>query len=131
MNWQDLLAVPFKLGGDDPATGLDCYGQARVIAQRAGLVLPDLHDGERVQDWLVRYPEACERVFASEGLRVGGLILSDPEGLGFASHVATVVVAGRKAWAITTSERSGPMASSAFRMNASHGIWRPPKEPAA
>lgn len=36
-----LLGVPYRYGGSDPATGLDCSGLVRhVVAQAAGLKLP-------------------------------------------------------------------------------------------
>lgn len=36
-----LVGVPYRLGGEDPATGLDCSGLVRVAARRAlGVELP-------------------------------------------------------------------------------------------
>lgn len=40
--YEDLLGVPFRWGGEDPATGLDCWGLARVLCARAGRALPSV-----------------------------------------------------------------------------------------
>lgn len=37
----DLLAVPYRMGGRDPATGLDCLGLVGLLALRRGLPWQD------------------------------------------------------------------------------------------
>lgn len=38
--YRDLLRCRFRWGGEDPATGLDCWSLARLVCARAGRALP-------------------------------------------------------------------------------------------
>lgn len=119
--YEDLLAVPFLAGGDDPAVGLDCYGQAREINRRLGRVLPALGMGRPTPETSAHGVAALVRVeYPPE---VGDLLLDDPEGLGYPSHVSTVV---RPGWALSVSAKHGraycwPLG----RVRSRCGIWRP------
>lgn len=123
IEWQDLLAVPFLVHGDDPAIGLDCWGIAREIARRAGLVFPRL---------VGPTPDTAGEIrarFHYLGARwscigeVGDLLLSDPERLGYVSHVTTVVDVER-AMVLTTSKRTGPYCWPAYRARCELGVVR-------
>lgn len=122
MDWVDLLGVPFVMGGDDPKRGLDCWGMAREVCRRAGLLLGDRPvysdargSTERVIQTLVRVPVADN---------LADMLFSDPEGLGFPSHVCSLVQPG---WVISTSKRHGPHAVPLARALCSYGVWRVPQ----
>lgn len=118
--WEDLLAVPFLAGGDDPSVGLDCYGQAREINRRLGRNLPDLGAIRPTPD---ASAEGVSSLVRLEGpIEVGDLLLDDPERLGYPSHVTTVV---RPGWGLSVSARHGraycwPLSRVLYRC----GIWR-------
>ena len=119
MHYEDLLAVPFLLGGDDPVVGLDCWGQAREVCARVGLAFPDVtrttpekSDLSGVTSHLTSIPQATQP---------GDLLLSDPEEYGYPSHVAVVVVPG---WVLTTSRKHGPSVMPLHRAPCELGVWR-------
>lgn len=119
-HWQDLLAVPFLAGGDDPAAGLDCWGQARIVNARIGLALPDLSRARPTREDTELGMRALVRIAHAD--RIGDMLFADPLGLGYPSHVSTVVVPGRTA--LSTSERHGPYAWPLHRVPCALGHWR-------
>jgi hypothetical protein len=114
VEWEDLLRVPFLEGGDDPAIGLDCWGQAREIARRKGTPFP----AERPDP---REPGEFERVVRWE--EVGDLLTSDPTARGFVSHVSTVVDVAR-GLALSTSVRAGAFCWPIHRVHHEMGVYR-------
>lgn len=103
VNVQDLVGCPFKRGGFDPETGIDCCGIASIAIERAtGLVVP--------QDvWTPEVVEVDERWewlgdSVMDARELGDVIVSDPYKLGCGSHVSTLV--GPFA-AITSHEEMG------------------------
>jgi len=117
--WQDLLGVPFLLGGDDPAVGLDCWGQARVIRARLGREIQALPTREG--DCLPLCALTCVGQRPTRSSEVGDLIFGDPEGKGYPSHVSIVVEPGR---ALTTTIRHGPLSISVRAAACEYGVWR-------
>lgn len=123
VEWIDLLSVPFVPNGDDPFVGLDCWGIACEIARRAGLVFPRLSGQtmESVAEFNARF--RCIGARWSCIGKVGDLMLSDPEHLGYASHVKTVVDVEREL-VLTTGVRTGPYSWPAHRARCELGVWR-------
>ncbi len=122
IEWRDLLGVPFLLGGDELATGIDCWGQAREVNRRAGRALPDL---SRTRP----SPEDAERglvglVPVRPPYEVGDVFMSDPEGRGYPSHVAVLVEPG---WTISCTQRHGPYARREAVTPRDLGVWRAPR----
>lgn len=117
IEWYDLMEVPFER--------MNCWAQAREVARRAGLFLPEVVGGDR-DDHGAELSPALEYVGPSPSCatRVGDLIVGDPEGLGWPSHVATLVDEVR-GWAITTTVKHGPFAWPRGRHSCQHGVWRP------
>ena len=110
---RDLVGVPFKWHGDDPSTGLDCWGLWKNVAKLAKLCLPS--DGalrHGTGDDVAAGLEALSSHFQPipvpppKGWLVGDLIQQDAEQRGAADHLASVVDPVRQ-MALTTSERSG------------------------
>lgn len=122
LEWEDLLAVPFLAGGDDPTVGLDCYGQAREINRRLGRSMPELGQARPTPDASATGCAALIAVDPSEA-DVGDLALDDPEELGYPSHVSTVV---RRGWALSVSANHGRAYCLPFhRVKHRCGVWRP------
>ncbi len=120
IEWRDLLAIPFKLGSDDPAQGgIDCWGQARIVCGRAGLMLPDIGLARPSSEASAAALAPLVRIDAAT--RIGDLLFSDPTKLGYPSHVATVV---SSRVAISTCERHGPYAWPIHKMPCGLGCWR-------
>lgn len=72
-----LVGVPYRLGGEDPATGLDCSGLVRVAARSAlGIELP------RQAEAMSQVGEAVDPT----QLRVGDLVFFNTQGRPY-SHV--------------------------------------------
>lgn len=116
MPWyQDLLSVPFCAGGDDPAVGLDCWGQAAEIARRLGLELPIPGRSAQGLCWLGPSWECATAA--------GDLLGSDLEGMGSPTHVSTLVDPGRHL-VLTCSERSGAFAVPSWTIAHLVGVWR-------
>ena len=125
IEWRDLLAVPFRFGGEDAGTGLDCWGQARVIARRAGFYVPE---------WPTRWRDDPSRTMTpaleyvgpvpSCATHIADLLVSDPEELGWPSHVATIIDE-RTRHALSTSGKYGPYTLPAARHPCTYGVWRP------
>lgn len=113
VEWLDLLRVPFLEDGDDPAVGLDCWGQAREVCRRAGVPFPDIGRSEAA-----RYFELLPR-----WSEVGDLLASDPTKKGRPSHVA-VVVDVALGLALSTSVRAGPFCWPIHRASSECGVWR-------
>lgn len=123
LKYLDLLAVPFLLGSDDPARGgLDCWGQARALHARAGRSFPDLSRTIPEESHIDLGPFEPAPTLAPLTL-----LLSDPDGHGYPSHVSTVV---RPGYALSTSRRHGaycwpigriPQELGAWRVRAAHG----------
>jgi len=97
----DLLGVPFERGGDDPATGLDCWGQAAEINRRLGKRLPE--PGRSAGGLQVVGTRA------EDATMLGDLVCSDLEGTGEPSHVSVLVDLDRRL-ALSCSENGGPFA---------------------
>ena len=108
MDWVDLLAVPFRHGGDSLADGLDCWGQAVEVNRRLGRAIS------------ARDPSVFVRVDGCED--VGDILASDPERFGFISHVSTVVAPN---CALSTSIKHGPYTLPLHRVGKELGSWRP------
>ena len=119
MHWHDLLSVPFIMGGDDVATGLDCWGMAREVCRRAGLLAPGRPEVADPRVTTERVVAALVRINNAE--RIGDMLFSDPEGRGYPAHVASVVAPG---WAISTTKRYGPHVAPLHRVACDYGAWR-------
>lgn len=122
MKWEDLLDVPFVEGGDDPETGLDCWGMACEVNRRLGHALPPIESprvGLRPPDGV---QEAMEFLGSSprDATRLGDVIASHGD-KPFVAHVAVLVAPG---WALTTTRRHGPWANTIWRHPCSMGVWR-------
>jgi hypothetical protein len=90
----DLLGCPFRMGGRDPRTGLDCYGLRREIARRLGGETPEFSypaDGELA-------PAAIHALV--RGGKPSFVALAEPESWcivtfeirpGYESHIGTVL----------------------------------------
>lgn len=116
-DWLDLLAVPFMMGSDDPACGgIDCWGQAKVLHERAGWRFPDI---ARTTPEATRIDTAPFQRTASMAPLT--LLLSDPMGLGYPSHVSTIV---RPGYALSTSIKHGPYCWPINRIPKELGAWR-------
>ena len=116
VRWQDLLAVPFEHGGEDPDWALDCYGQAKVINARAG---HPINDDAREASGLKRIGDRWSDV----RLQVGDLLINDPEERGVMSHVSTVVDPSRPL-VLSCSENHGPYACAAWMVQDLIGVYR-------
>jgi cell wall-associated NlpC family hydrolase len=46
IEWRDLAACPYAVGGEDVAIGLCCSGILREVYRRAGVLLPPFEIGE-------------------------------------------------------------------------------------
>lgn len=44
VDYSDLIGTPFKLGGRDKKTGLDCYGLVTEIYKRHGINIPEYNE---------------------------------------------------------------------------------------
>lgn len=119
VEWQDLLSVPFLADGDDPSVGLDCWGQAREIARRAGIPFPDV--GKRPTAEAALHAAAFRRVMRWD--EVGDVLVSDPLNRGYVTHVSTVVDIDQ-GLALSTSERAGPFCWPIHRVHYELGVWR-------
>jgi len=89
----DLLGAPFRMGGRDPRTGLDCWGLRREIARRLGVASPEF-----------AYPADDLALSALHALVCGGkpsfIVLDAPEPWcivtfeirpGYETHIGTVL----------------------------------------
>lgn len=117
VDWIDLLAVPFLLGSDDPARGgIDCWGVARILHQRAGWPFPDITRTT---------PEATRIGYESftrvSDLRPLTMLFSDQLKLGYPSHVSTIV---RPGYALSTGPRHGAYCWPLHRVPQELGAWR-------
>lgn len=120
--WEDLLGVPFLAGGDDPAVGLDCYGQAREVNRRLGQTIPALG---QVRPTPETSATGCAALVAVEiqDAEPGDMLLDDPENLGYPSHVTTVVSQG---WGLSVSANHGrAYCLPLHRVKHRCGVWRP------
>jgi len=122
--WRDLLAVKFSREGE-VSTWRDCWWQAREIARRCGFSLPEWPAREQMDargslEPLLAYVGPT----AASATKLCDLIVGDPTGLGWPSHVATLVDERTK-HALSTSERHGPYALPAMRHSCEYGVWRP------
>lgn len=109
--WRDLLALPFERA--------DCWAIACLFNARRGVKLPDLSLDRPSADDADVVTSALVEV--QDSVQVGDVLLSDPTGLGYASHVAVVVEPG---WALTTSKRHGPRCVPLHRTPRTFGVWR-------
>ena len=66
LNFTDLIGVPYRDGGRDPAVGLDCYGLLIVVFRRAGIELPavnyDCLTPEIIQEHMVQHKPAWRQI---------------------------------------------------------------------
>jgi cell wall-associated NlpC family hydrolase len=121
VGWHDLLAARFLLGGEDPATGLDCWGVARIIRERlrqAHLPALPTREGDCSPVALEGLKRIAER--PSLGTPVGALIFGDPEGRGYPSHVSIVVEPGR---ALTATVRHGVLSLPVRSAACQFGVY--------
>lgn len=113
----DLLGVPWVLGGRDPATGLDCWGVVVELRRRAGLATPDpFRDWDAADDRrafslaVVEAFGAAWQSFAPAAVvPVVGDVASLPSYRGHATHAAVCV--GRdldgRAWMVQATRGAG------------------------
>jgi cell wall-associated NlpC family hydrolase len=117
VEWRDLLALPFERA--------NCYDLAVEVCRRAGLRLPPLpcnwaEVGKGVESEI---GPALQFVGESPvaATQIGDLLIGDPEGKGYASHVAVLV---EKGLALSTSVKAGPFARGVRRHPCDLGVWR-------
>lgn len=114
IQWHDLLARSFDQS--------NCWQLAAEVCARAGLMLPALPE-----DWASAEREVAP-VLAYVGAtpscarEIGDIIASDPEKLGYTSHVAVVVEPG---FALSTSKEKGAYCFKVARHAHDRGVWRP------
>lgn len=113
--YEDLLAVPFRNGGENPLLGLDCYGQAKEINRRLGHPLPC---SDRTERGLLKVGDKWQ-----DATELGDIIVSDPELTGELAHCSTVVSL-RETFSLSCSERQGAYAIPARRISRVVGVWR-------
>ncbi len=49
-HWSDLIGAPWKLGGADPETGIDCWELVRLVCSRRGIEVPAIRDPAQYRD---------------------------------------------------------------------------------
>ena len=104
--FEDLVGVPFVVGGRSVVTGLDCFGVMLEVHRRLGYspatpdVWGELPDIDGVLD---RYHEWFRELGGSEPLRAGDVLF----GPGEAPHIAHVSVAIDGFRGLTTAARTG------------------------
>jgi cell wall-associated NlpC family hydrolase len=78
---QDLIGVPFRLHGRDPASGLDCVGLIVAAYRQAGFPVNGVPERYRLcgpelaaaRDWL----RACGAMPVSDAVKAGDIALTD------------------------------------------------------
>lgn len=125
INWyEDLLDVPYALGGEDPETGLDCFGLLKIVYRRLGIEV-DFPRFHRQHD---SAPDFLARVITARWSRIqkpslpGDVIYM--RGLSGQPHVAVMISVTH---ALHTNEFHGVCAvrvSRAGFMRMVEGVYR-------
>lgn len=116
VDYADLLAVPFVLGGEDQDTGLDCLGQARVLLARIGLVLP----AGRPWEWLGPSSAVILGREWRAATQAGDLLVSESHGMGV--HVSTML--DPASGLVITTTTAGARTGKAWAIQGLTGVWR-------
>lgn len=123
-HYADLIGSPWKLGGSDPKTGIDCWAVTRLVASRRGIEVPDRFD---VSDYLTRPVITAEDLSGWSKVPPGqekpGDVAAYCLEADHVDHVATLLPDGRL---LHCHEKSGVVALRP-RWHRKHliGFWRP------
>lgn len=120
-----LLGLPWKLGGDDPATGIDCWRLVELGAEALGLpapprIAPDARERLGSPDADADMRVRLERV--RQDLHAPGDILAMSSlGCGYTSHVALVAT---KTLALHVTMAHPVHATEIWRLPGVTACWR-------
>lgn len=120
INYLDLLHAPYRAGGRSVDGGIDCWGLAIEVLERARIA--DRAEIERSISLTVpgeRWLKVGDRAWQAS--RVGDVIYSTPSP---GSHHVTVVACEQPAVLLTTAERHGVVTTRAVLIEGVQAVYR-------
>jgi hypothetical protein len=136
LEWEDLLERPFSYGGRGDGS-LDCAGVVEQVLVRLGLLADDgvdfpsyrtqkeIEEDAPLEHFLADHGAQFRLIgrFAISARDLGDVAVSDPYGIGCATHVAVLVDRNPRTW-LTASERTGVKTHTDRALTRLLGVYR-------
>lgn len=122
---EDLIGVPFAIGGRDPSIGLDCVGLLLEVYRRAGIIMPSVPGGYGDtwgSDWeIIREMERLGWSRITGTVQALDAVLVPDRDSGLPTHVGVLLDESR----VLHAHRSCGVVVTPLRALRVESIWRP------